>query len=1193
MKDVHSFSNVGGFMKYSEIIDVERHFKSAFDITSDTGESWKTFISNEKFENNVNQIINCFTSPVLNKRNSIWIQGTYGTGKSHSLAVIKHLLCDEYLAIEDYLPKINKAQLRSTISNFRQEKKVFPVVLKGIYTITDVADLTYTIQQQVSVSLHNAGIEISTKTDFQSAIQVLQNGTLDSFFDDLLKNNYELNSYACNKDQLIQALERHETKVIRIIADEIKKTGLGGFRTHNIIEWLIEIKQELADRGIADYLLIMWDEFTSLLDIPARRSILNVIQDIAELSKTETKNGSDTVGVYLLLVTHKRLEQTESFKELKEDERNMAKARFIELDYDMQPTTTYHILSGALDRKMPEEWEALRQKNLIEVPSVKKVVDLVIDGDTVNAGEVKNKILSLYPFHPYTSYLATFVSRVVGEAERSIFGFLNDEENGFKKFLNNDVDQVKFLTPDYVWDFFYKTFESSSAGRFDAITNKFKLVADGIEEHGEQFVAVLKTILLLNILYRVTTTDADASEKNMVNPSTNNLISAFSGVLTESQVRKVLDEIDESQILHRNPDGIFEVASSSLPQKKILDEKKKMYSEKEDVSKILETYSIKAVGKLKNTISRAIPRMVDVQLFWGGDKEHLLKGRISGKHKIPYAVKIALFVYRGETKELDNFLGRNEMSIIESKDMLERISKEDEFKNTIFIAANSALGNKRFEAYMDSIAQEAVARSLQMDEERRDGASNAEKWIVQWVDEIINSGMADIVFRGDSIYVPFNQCNKFLKDNYINTIFRYGLDNLPVPTTAWSQQTSKKAVELVLYALNKTELEQSAKGTDAAIKSLLTSDNTLLFDESLNLVSDDERIPIVKVCKAVQRVIDKHKKEARINLAEELRFLTIPEYGYYQNRLFMAAVAFALRPYIDRMYTSGSGQRVDKTVMKDIIVSIFVYWDNSKKFNDKFIVRMSTEEERELTEKLNTVFGISDKDGLLGTKWAIREAFQKKGKAPLWALKYVGSVSEKYKGFIDKLFKFSKSTDENIDQSFIEELLIGIKTFDVDLVNVLSEIKSDGCLDVFICNELARVGENSNSLEEVRTFLTGRMSGDIVFWEEKDIHEQILYWALDKKAIEETRRAEESRQAEEARRAEESRQARETDGTKKSGENTEEPSNDFKKDEQKELLNRAKEKLLSNKHNSEKMYSLLVKLLEEHKELAYLIDEIL
>lgn len=1171
-------------MKYSDIIDVEGHFKSAFDITSDNGESWKTFISNEKFENNVNQIINCFTSPVLNNRNSIWIQGTYGTGKSHSLAVIKHLLCDEYSAIEDYLPKLNKAQLRSSISNFRQEKKVFPVVLKGVYTIDDVADLTYTIQQQVSAALQNSGIEISTKTDFQSAIQTLKNGALDSFFEDLLKKNFELNSYACNKTQLIDALERCETKVIRIITDEIKKAGLGGFRTYNIIEWLIEIKKELSDRGIADYLLIMWDEFTALLDIPARRSILNVMQDIAELSKTEIDNGKNTLGVYLLLVTHKRLEQTESYKELKEDERNMAKARFIELDYDMQPTTTYHILSGALDRKMPEEWEKLRKKNLLEVPSVKNVVDLVIDGDTINAGEVKDKILSLYPFHPYTSYLATFVSRAVGEAERSIFGFLNDEENGFKKFLSCDVEDVKFLTPDYVWDFFYKTFESNSAGRFDVIINKYKLVASNIEEHGVQFVAVVKTLLLLNILYRVTTTDADVSEKNMVNPSTNNVIAAFSGVLSESEVRKILDEIDDTQILHRNPDGIFEVASSSLPQNKILEEKKKMYSEKEDASKILEAYSIKAVGKLRNTISRGIPRMIDMQLFWGGDKEYLLKGRILGKLKIPCAVSIALFVYRGETKELDNFLDRSEMSLLDSKNMLERISKEEEFKNTIFIAANTVLGNRRFESYMDSIAQEAVARSLQMDDERRYGASNAEKWIVQWVDEIISSGMADIIFRGDSIHIPFNQCNRFLKDNYIGTIFKYGLDNLPVPTTAWSQQTSKKAVELVLYALTKTDLEKTAKGTDGAIKSLLSYDNTLLFDETLNLISDDERIPVVKVCREVQRVIEKNKKEAQINLADELRFLTLPEYGYYQNRLFMAAVALALRPYVDRMYTSGSGQRIDKIVMKDVIVSIFVYWDNSKKFNDKFIVRMSTEEERELTEKLNTVFGISDKEGLLGTKWTIREAFQKKGKAPLWALKYVDAPSEKYKEFIDKLFKFSKSTDENIDQSFIEELLVGIKTFDVELSNSLSSIRSEDCLDVFIEKELSKLGETINSLQEVRSFLSGRMSGEIVFWEEKDIHEQILYWALEKKkAMEEVGQVKSACRVEEFHKEEKAHQIK----------NVDKFVNSKELDGQRKVLYSVSEKLILNRHDSEKLYNVLVKLLKDHAELASFIDELL
>lgn len=1082
-------------MKYSDIIGVEKHFKSAFDITSDSGEAWKTFISNERFEGNLTQIINCFTSPVFNNRKSIWIQGTYGTGKSHSLAVIKHLLCDEYSEIEDYIPRINRSQLRNSISSFRKEKKVFPVVLKGIYSITDVADLTYTIQQQVAAALGD--IEISTKTDFQSVLQILENGSLDSFFESLMENNVELHSYAANKQQLVKALENNETKVIRILADELKKAGLGGFRTHNIIEWLTEIKNELQERGIADYLMLFWDEFTSLLDIPARRSILNVMQDIAELSYSEINNSSDTLGVYLLLVTHKKLEATESYKELKEDERNMAKARFVELDYGMQPTTTFHILSGALDRKQPEKLNELIQNNFLEVPSVKVLVDKVVNKDATNATEIKEKIISLYPFHPYTSYLATFVSRVVGEAERSIFGFLNDEENGFKKFIENDVEDVKFLTADYVWDFFYNTFEQNAGGHFDVITNKFKLSGETVLAQGVDYYAVFKTILLLNILYRVTTTDADSSEKNMVNPSTENIIAAFSGVMEEGQVSTILDYLDEKQILHRNPDGVFEVSSSALPQKKILEEKKKLYSSKEDVSKIVEEYSIKCLGKLKNTVAKEILRLVDAQAIWGGEKEHLLRGKLAAKFKNTYTANIALVLFRGATKELDELLGRSETTQAAAKDMMIKLSKEEDSKDTVFILINTELGNKRFEAYLDSLAQEAVARSLQMDEERIEGQKNAEKWITQWIDEIVSSGMADIIFRGDVIHVPFNQCNKYLRDNYIKTIFKYGLDSLSAPNTAWKKQTSKKAVELVLYSTSKGELEQNAVGTDGVVKALLTYDNTMLFNDKLELVVDDENIPVVKACQEVKSVFEKKKSEAAIDLAKELAFLAKPEYGYYQNRLFMGALAFALRPYIDKLYTSGNGQRIDKTVMKDVVVAIFNYWENEK-ISDKYVVRMSTEEERALTDKLNAIFGIPDQDGLLGTKWAIRTKFQSQSKAPLWALKYVGTCSDKYKQFIDKMFKFSKSTDESIQQDFIKELLEGIKTFDVELSSAVHSVENSECLDNYILQVLCIVGENEDSLSDVKKYLDGHMSGEVVFWEEDEVHEQILFWKIQK-----------------------------------------------------------------------------------------------
>ncbi len=1157
-------------MKYSEIIGVEKHFKSAFDITSDSGEAWKTFISNERFEGNLNQIINCFTSPVFNNRKSIWIQGTYGTGKSHSLAVIKHLLCDDYETIEDYIPRINRSQLRSSISSFRKEKKVFPVVLKGIYTITDVADLTYTIQQQVAAALGD--IEISTKTDFQSVLQILENGTLDSFFESLMNNNVELHSYAANKQQLINALKNNETKVIRIIADELKKAGLGGFRTHNIVEWLTEIKNELQERGIADYLMLFWDEFTSLLDIPARRSILNVMQDIAELSYSEVNNNSDTLGVYLLLVTHKKLEATESYKDLKEDERNMAKARFVELEYGMQPTTTFHILSGALERKQPEKLNELIQANFLDVPSVRILVDKVVDSDAVNASEIKEKIISLYPFHPYTSYLATFVSRVVGEAERSIFGFLNDDENGFKKFLENDIEEKKFLTADYVWDFFYKTFEQNAGGHFDVITNKFKLSGETVLAQGEEYYAVFKTILLLNILYRVTTTDADISEKNMVNPSTDNIIAAFSGVLNENDVNRILDYIDDKQILHRNPDGVFEVSSSALPQKKILEEKKKLYSGKEDVSKIVEEYSIKCMGKLRNNISREIPRELDAQVFWGGEKEHLLRGKLSAKFKNSYTANIAIMLYRGKTKELDEMLSRSEMEQSNSKEMLIKLSREQELKDVVFVLANTELGNRRFEAYLDSLAQETVARSLQMNEERNEGAKNAEKWITQWIDEIISSGMADIIFRGDAIHVPFNQCNRYLRDNYIKTIFKYGLDGLNVPNTAWKHQTSKKAVELVLYSSSKSELEQNATGTDGVVKYLLASGNTMLFNEKLELVADDDSIPVVKLCKEVKAVFDKKKNESFINLADEFSYFTRPEYGYYQNRLFMGTLALAMRPYIDRLYTSGNGQRIDKTVMKDVVVAIFTYWENGK-FSDKFVVRMSTEEERILTDKLNMIFGITDQDGLLGTKWAIRTKFQKQNKAPLWALKYVGDSTEKYKAFIDRMFKFSKSTDESIQQSFIIELLEGIKTFDVELSSAVLSVENSHCLDNYLLLELSNIGESESSLDDVKAYLEGQMSGDIVFWEEDDVHEQILLWKIKKDTPKPSKGKEQ-----EAGMPDSGSRGTDTHG---------EP--EFVDKDSQSIRAQAREKIEHNRNDSEKLYSVLIALMDKY---PYIFDDV-
>jgi hypothetical protein len=1086
-------------VQYSEIVGIDKHFKSAYDITSDIGEAWKSFISNERFENNLNQIINVFNSPNINNRNSIWIQGTYGTGKSHSISVIKHLLCDDYSNIEDYLLKINRAQVRNNVSNFRINKKVYTVVLKGIYSITDVADLTYTIQHEIASTLKKDGINIDSKTDFESILQILKSGNFDSFFDHLLKTNMELSSYAKDKNQLIKSIEDNDIKVLRIIIDGLKNAGVGGHRTHNIIEWLKDIKNELVSKNIADYLMIMWDEFTSLLDVPERRSILNVIQDIAELSKKETTIG-ETEGIYLLLVTHKKLEATQSFKDLKEDERNMAKARFIELDYGMQPSTTYHILSGALIRYDREVLDMLINNNIRQDASVSNIVDKIVESSAANVNGLRDKIISLYPFHPYTSYLATFVSRVVGEAERSIFGFLNDEKLGFKNFITKNIEDVKFLTADYVWDFFFKTFDSNnSIVHFDAITNKFKLSYENVSQMGKQYSSIFKVILLLNILYRVSTTDADSSEKSMVNPSEENIVAAFTGIFARQEVISVLNYFDESQILHRSPDGVFELSTSSLPQKKIQEEKQKLYPSYEDVSKVLESYNFSGIGDLTKNLSIAISRENEVKCFWGGEKEYTLRNKLLTKFKILYTAHIALVVFRGETNELDRIINRKESIKYDAIKMITELSKEDQFSNIIFIVADTELGNKRYEAFIDNKAQENVARSLSLEEERHEGEETAEKWIKQWVRDI-KTGYVDVIFKGDNIHIPFLNVSNKLRDNYIPSIFKAGLDYYNVPYTAWTKQNCKSIVEKVLYASNKADLESSLKGTDSAIKYLLSYNGTSLFDESLTLISDDENIPIVKVISEIICKLEKLKNETSIDLGKEFSYLTKPIYGYYQNRISMGALSLAFRPFIGKLYKSGNGQKVDKIVMKDIIVAIFDYWDNGKN-KDDLIVRLSTEEERDLINQLNLIFELDDKDGLIETKWAIRDKFKNKNKAPLWALKFASTNSVSYNNFIDGLFKFTKSTDENIQQQFINELLDGIKTYKVELFTALSSIESNKCLKNYIAQLLSEVGGSESEIDEVIKHLEGVMSREVAFWEEIDLKNNVFKWKAQKSAL--------------------------------------------------------------------------------------------
>ena len=81
-------------MKYNEFIHLDEGFKSVFDLEDDESDKrWTLFIPNENFHSVLSAAIDSVN--INNPKKPVWLQGTYGTGKSHATSVVKHLLCDD------------------------------------------------------------------------------------------------------------------------------------------------------------------------------------------------------------------------------------------------------------------------------------------------------------------------------------------------------------------------------------------------------------------------------------------------------------------------------------------------------------------------------------------------------------------------------------------------------------------------------------------------------------------------------------------------------------------------------------------------------------------------------------------------------------------------------------------------------------------------------------------------------------------------------------------------------------------------------------------------------------------------------------------------------------------------------------------------------------------------------------------
>lgn len=1088
--------------KYKEIISVRPNFDDTFNIVQEKPGAWKSFITNSQFEMNLKKIFHALlaTKSNLNDRKSIWIQGTYGTGKSHSTSVIKHLLSDEKNEIEDFKKSLADIQLRTMIDDFRNSHKAFPVVLRGRYTIANVTDMSYEIQKQTREALAKAGIHISVSTDFEKAIEILDNPYMESFWDMLLKDDLKI--YCKDKEDIRKSLLAFDKEILGIIDNRYKAINGGGFGTSSITKWLKDVQHELSKLNVADHLIIIWDEFTSLLSTQESRGILNTAQDIAEIAK-EFDDDNNLEQIYLIVVTHKNIEQTDAYRSRADEEQKLALARFVTCSYEMQPNTTYHILSSTLNRIDEDMLKELIKERITSDVAVSSVVDRIAENTQGNYDEVKNKILSLYPFHPYTAYLSTFVSRQLGDAERSVFNFLNDNEVGFKHFINNKIGSVKFMGSSYIWDFFLKINNTNIAsGKLGEVINKYTMHLESVKKQGEKFVDVFKTVLLLNALNAVVSAGNDSSERSLVTPNIKNITDCYSGLMLEQEVIDILEYFDKNNIIMKSADGIYEVSTTAISPEKLTEMIKKNSEYYNDITKARDAFVFvfRSLEDIIASNSGKTVRKTEIIYLSSTLKNNQIEVQLKSRFQDPFSVHVCVFLSHGPSENTKNYV--QERNVDELETYIRTTSGLEEYNNVIFMNIETPFTEVCFSRFIDAVSKMDIHQSTKPDEYQAE-KKKAQGWIQKWVNTIINDGQVFLAFRGNTEVLNYRAaCNKISED-YIKFVFPKGLDVLRTAkkSAIWEVKTSKAIIENILFNSKREDIEAKMKGgLQTNIPALFKDDkNNYVFDNDMNIMPEaDENQPVVVLVNKVHELLSSSTSEPIIDLSEKFNAFFQPPYGLYGNPISYAAVSIALRPYIDKLFVARDGTKVDKTIMRDIVEYLFKAASGGKKHHS-LDVRFSSVEEIELIEELNGIFNLTE-NGLMHIRWKARDSFEKNVQAPLWMLKYVNDdITSELSKVIDDLFTFTIAPEEVITQSIISSLLTSIQNYRMELITVIAKaktiVKSEnaGLLNKYIRLTLKDKTANisDDDLKEYKEYIEEHMQDSRPHWIESQLNVQI------------------------------------------------------------------------------------------------------
>lgn len=1062
-------------MKYSEIVTL-RSMRPAYNIQEEAQDEWKTFIANDQFNDILGRMVKAVRNNDADHHKSVWIAGTYGTGKSHAGAVLKHLFCDPLEEIEDYVREEYKrdkyAVLRNSVLKVREQKRLFPVNLYGQQSIAHEEDLSLQLQKQIKSSLKEAGIDITVQTDFDTLVQHIEEQP--AIWQSLIDNNPVLSSVAPDLKKLKQLLVAGETEVLDRVRNAQRVAGIDiRMKGNDLQQWIFEVQNRLKELGTYDGLLIIWDEFTEIMTSTIGVRLLVQLQKIAE-AMMNTDNDS-----YFLLISH-----PSALNSLKEEEREKTKGRYHYVSYNMEPVSAFKIMSKKFKVVDDAAYDTCKYKFF------NKHTDLLqlFSTSSANDDETKENIRNLFPLHPSTANLATYYAREAGSSSRSVFEFLASD--AVREFLDKEsnYDNGRTITADLLWDYVQEYFESDTT-RFGAVTERFNSHHLAVEAAGSDYLRVFKGILLLNALNNIANSDT-------VTPSTENIEFLFLGTEIEFYLPGILDFLNDKSIIQRQPNGNFSILFTALPGEEIQSIKDELRS-----SNYLYMDQVITFGDTARTLFdkqfNQVSRPLNYQFFGKQGNEYTLLSRIEnmkGKAR-PYELFLAILV--AKTQE----------DVITLKDIAERNSKEERFKDTIFVVMEACMEEKNYERFIEYQANAQCAQRHGLPTQQKTYAKNASEMIGEWIGRMKGNNVT-FYLRNESMGIVGSKLSSSLNNSIASIIFNAGPESLEIiriknSTTYWKKAIVKATVDAMLSYNTKSEVIKACGGPARHVEFLLQDS----VDENLKFKADvDPNHPLKKACDYVDEWLSgRHtSKNQTFNLGEKLKGLVEAPFGYYSSYASMAMVAFAMRKYANLIFDTNGKQRTAAHLVDDV-VEVFKAWESDKTSN-KLNFMFESKEAGKLSKYLIDMFSLkklknySNISSLKDARWAIQHEYAKAKGYPLWSLKYCKSqyLTDEMRTLIDNVIKVVSDSESMKNPALLNDTITGYETQKYEFANLLNENNGGNYQEGF--NEYVMTVEVANvkpeELQSVRDYLNGHLEGEVGLWSEAQVKDQAKNWRI-------------------------------------------------------------------------------------------------